>query len=226
MVLRHTLPPAIGSVAIGLVTIMLATIVLVWGGSCRGVPGDGDIRVSGRLVDVETGRSVSRRSFYIHGFDDATGEQVTLDPSEGSEFAFNTTSPIVRLRIVDKEHKYKVYERSHTEWGDGIKLEAALRPTHFVRVHGRVLMGGSKDDLQPVPQSSVIGAMPFVSLDGRHLGYDSSGHYSIRLPREQLELRTTNFGGEVHPKELDLRHVTSNELQLDVTLKNRGYSDE
>lgn len=215
MVLQRAL-----SLAIGLVASLLVVST-----GCSTVPGEGNVRVSGRLVDMETGRDVSRRNMIIHAFDDQAGEQVTLGKAKGSEFVFNTTSPLVRLRIVDTSHEYKLYEGGHIEFGDGIKLEAGLRPTHFVRVHGRVLMGSNHDSLRPIPSSPIIGATPFVHIGDRKLSPDSNGYYSTRLPRRLHRIQTINFGGTVHPYELDLRDYAEDEVQVDVTLKVRGYAD-
>ena len=205
--------------------LVFVAALLFAGCGCSVVPGEGDLRVSGWLVDAETGESVSREDIYIHAYDDTTGEQLTLEHSKSSEFAFDTESSVVRFLIVDKGHKYKKYERVYDLQKDGVELEAALQPTHFVRVSGRVLVGSSKEQLRPIRSSPELGATPFVHLGDERLKLDSSGRYSTRLDRELHRVQRLNFGGEVHPTELDLRGCEKDEFQFDVTLRNIGYSE-
>ncbi len=187
---------------------------------CSGsVPGAGTIRVTGRLVDAETGEPVSRETLYIHASNDATGEQVSLEPADSSDFALHMTAPSIRLRIPDLEHRYELYEEDLVAEAGVLDVEVRLTPTHWIRLHGQVRWRDDAGQLRPLESGNQQVSKALISLGERHLDWGGDGHYSVLVPRELKPFSVVNSGYQIHPKEVDLRGDLGDEYELDLVFK-------
>jgi hypothetical protein len=201
------------------VRVRLALVLAVASGACGSPPGQ-DLRISGRLVDAETGRPVPRTAIYIHAFDDATKRRVTLDPEQGDDsFELTTTWPLVRLRVADTSNEYRLDERTLTVTGAAWDGTIRLVPTHWVLVHGRVLW---RDGTTLRPPSQGDGNVRHAGVSfGRAGGvrHAEDGSFSVRLPRESLPILTIDTNRTPAQKSLDLTGVTGDEFAFDVILE-------
>lgn len=190
------------------------------GSRYRALPGA--VRVIARLIDAETHRPVPRTSLWIHGFNDALDAQASLEPGvDLASFELWLPAPELRLRIVDKTDEYVLFEQRFVADGPRLDLEIALQPTHWIRLHGRVLWddGGT---LRPVGyEGNPVVGPPMISI-GRAGGVhsDDDGRFSIRVPREELETDVISSRLRVHPRRLDLRGATEAERALDLVLRD------
>jgi hypothetical protein len=200
------------------VRALLALVLAVATGAC-GSPSGPSFTVSGRLVDAETGRPVPRTAIYVHAFDDATKRKVSLSPDDDDAFELRTTWPVVRLRVADTSNEYRLDERTLTIAGDAWDGTIRLVPTHRVRVHGRVLW---RDGANLRPPSDGDGTVRHAHVFfGRAGGADHAedGSFSVRLPREALQILTINTGLSPAQKSLDLSAVQGDEFAFDVILE-------
>jgi hypothetical protein len=187
------------------------------GGCARDVVPAGGVRVTGRLVDDTTGKDVPRREFWVHGFSDSVKKQVSLSSAPEPTFSLVLPARDVRLRIADGSNQYRLYEQRFTATSDVLDVEVRLVPTGYVRLHGRVLVrDGAR--VRPPPITGQMGFMPRVHVGPAGLDYREDGSYSARVPRELLAVRTINTPLGIHPKEVDLRGVTTDDHALDFVL--------
>jgi hypothetical protein len=188
-----------------------------------GVPLGSGTRVTGRLVDDETGKPVARSTFYVHAFDDAAKLQVSLDPSDDTDFALTMGGTSVdgrriRLRIPDLSHTYELWESTLEEQDGVLDVEVRLKPTHWVRLHGKVLWRDG-DRLRPIHEGDGNVRHAMVRAGPAGLRPDRDGSYSVKAPRELLPVLTIDTNRSAHPKEIDLRGVTEDEFEVDVVLE-------
>lgn len=179
-------------------------------------------RVTGRLIDDETGKPVARSTFYIHAFDDAAKLQVSLDPDDDTDFSLRVTGTSIdgrkiRLRVPDLSNRYELYEKTFEEQDGVLDVDVRLKPTHWVRLHGKVLWRDGKV-LRPIQEGDGNVRHAQVSAGRAGLRPDSDGNYSVRAPRELLKVLTINTNRAVHPKEIDLSGFKGDEFEQDVTL--------
>jgi hypothetical protein len=199
------------------VRALLALVLAVATGAC-GSPSGPSFTISGRLVDAETGRPVPRTAIYVHAFDDATKRKVSLSPDDDDAFELTTTWPVVRLRVADTSNEYRLDERTLTIAGDAWDGTIRLVPTHRVRVHGRVLW---RDGANLRPPSEGDGGVRHaqVSFGRAGVNHAEDGSYSVRLPREKLDILTINTSGTPVQKTLDLSAVQGDDFAFDVILE-------
>ena len=197
-------------------------------GGCaeQGEPGKG-YTLRGRLLDTETGRPVSRRTVYIHAFNDEVPHQVTLDPADTPEFSLTMPRPAIRLRVYDREHIYALYEATLVATAEVTRNEVRLRPTGWVRLHGKVLW---RDGKRWRPPSEGGGEVRKVFLAFRteagplrpasvYPAHD--GSYSLRAPRERLRVSVVNTSLDLEAQVIDLRGVAGDEVERDIRLVER-----
>ncbi len=203
-------------------TLLPAALSLfLLGAGCGGGAGVGEqdlcVRVTGRLVDDETGRPVSRDAIYIHAFNDEVPYQVSLEPDDETTFELGAPEPNVRLRIADTSNEYELYERTFTVENGALDVEVRLKPTHWVRLHGTVLW---RDGAAPRPLREGDGNVRHgqVSLGRYGLHAQEDGTYATRVPRERFEVLVINTSYSPQPREVDLRGVTGEEHELDFVL--------
>ncbi|QDV09244.1 hypothetical protein Poly30_48010 [Planctomycetes bacterium Poly30] len=198
-------------------TVLLT--LLACAGCNSDVPGSGSIRVSGRLIDAETGQSVSRETFYVHAYVDGTGERVSLDPARGDDFGFRMSQPEIRRLVADKADQYERFEGTFTASGEVLDVDVRLKPTHWVRAHGTVLWRDDKGRLRPLRDGDELVRAARPHIGGRLLHPDADGNYEQLLPRELHELLAINTSYGPVPSEVDLRGVTEEDYPLDVVLE-------
>jgi hypothetical protein len=182
---------------------------------------EGSIRVTGRLVDAETRRPVTRAQIWIHGFNDAFDAQASLEPGpDRNDFELFLPAPDLRLRIADRSDEYALFERLFVAKDGQLDVEIALQPTHWLVLRGRVLWD-DHGTLRPVGRGRhpVVGA-PIIDVfpDG-HLNRDSEGRYEGRVPREELEFSAVSTALRLEPSRLDLRGATEDERELDLIFR-------
>ena len=184
----------------------------------------GGTLVTGRLVDDETGKPVARSSIYVHAFDDAAKLQVSLDPSSDTDFALTMTGLSIdgrkiRVRIPDLSNTYELWEKTFEEQDGTLDLEVRLKPTHWVRLHGKLLWRDASGALRPIQEGdgNVRSAMVSAGRAGIRPGAD--GSYSVKAPRELLPVLTVNTNRTAHPKQIDLSAVTADDFEQDVILE-------
>lgn len=200
----------------------VVALVCVLLASCKGeAPGDGDILVTGRLVDDETGRPVPRTTIYVHAFSDAVRKQVSLDPGEGSEFSLRLPTRNVRLRVADIGDEYALWERTFTVDGDILEQEVRLKPLHWIRLHGRILVDDGTGP-RPLPRGDGgIGSRAMVSFSpGGRMHEDlSDSSYWVRVPRQRVRVSCLNSAEMPTEREIDLTGATEVEREYDVILR-------
>jgi hypothetical protein len=182
----------------------------------------GAVRVTVRLIDAETRRPVPRLELWVHGFNDAIDAQSSLWPGdERSTFELWLPEPEVRLRIADRTDQYELFERRFVAEGQRLDLEVELQPTHWIRLHGRVLWddGGTLRPVGFTPPRKVGNPMISIGPSGE-IDRDGEGRYSVRVPREELTTNVVSSALRVHPPRLDLRGATETERELDLVLRD------
>ncbi|MCE9637681.1 MAG: hypothetical protein K8T90_18430 [Planctomycetes bacterium] len=200
---------------------LVALLALI--GCSGGGPLGSGTEVRGRLIDDETGKPVARSTMYVHAFDDAAKLQVSLDPDDDEEFSLRMTGTSIdgrkiRLRIPDLSNTYELWEQTFEEQDGVLDVDVRLKPTHWVRLHGKVLWRDG-EVLRPLgeeEQGNVRNAQ--VSAGRVGLRPDSAGNYSVNAPRELLKVLTINTNRNAHPKEIDLSGFKGDEFEQDVTL--------
>lgn len=191
--------------------------------ACGGGPFGGGTRVTGRLVDDETGKPVARTTIYVHAFDDAAKLQVSAAPSSATDFALTMTGTSIdgrkiRVRVPDLSNTYELWEKTFEEQDGVLDVDVRLKPTHWVRLHGKVLWRDG-DKLRPLAEGdgNVRHAMVSAGRAGLRPGPD--GTYSVKAPREVLKILTIDTNRSASPREIDLSGVTADDFEQDVTLE-------
>lgn len=185
------------------------------------VAGSGAILVTGRLADADTGQPVSRRTFYVHAFNDAIDKQVSLDPADSSEFALRLREPEIRLRIYDRKDKYRLYEQTFIAKAGVLDVEVRLEPTHWIVLHGRVLWRDGAGLLYPLGEGDGNVRNGDLNVGPHGLEPDEDGNYSVRASRELHQIQSINTNYVHVPKEVDLRGDLGDEHRFDVILEKR-----
>ena len=200
----------------------IVALLLLAGCSAGSSLGSGT-EVRGRLVDAETGKPVPRSTFYVHAFDDAAKLQVSLDPDDDADFSLRMTGTSIdgrkiRLRIPDLSNTYELWEQTFEEQDGVLDVDVRLKPTHWVRLHGKVLWrdGAVLRPLGEEKQGNVRNAQ--VSAGRVGLRPDAAGNYSVKAPRELLKVLTINTNRRAEPSEIDLSAFKGDEFEQDVTL--------
>ena len=129
-------------------------VVLCGCGDEKNGPGTADTsdeyRLSGTLLDAETGEAVPRAGIYVHVFCDEVNLQKTVNPDETkSDFEVLVPKPKVRLRVYDGSHVYALYERTMTLASKTERVEVRLEPTNYIKLRGRVLDGSTGKPIPP-----------------------------------------------------------------------------
>ncbi len=179
-------------------------------------------RVTGRLIDDETGAAVSRTSIYVHAFHDADTTQVSLKPTNDPTFELTIPGDVIRLRIPDLSHEYELFEQTFTAQNGVIDVDVRLTPTHWVQVRGKVLWRDG-DQLRPVSEGdgNVRSARVSMGPGGHALSLGADGSYTRRVPRQLLHVLTVNTNRSPNPREIDLAGFTGDEYEQDVILEPR-----
>jgi hypothetical protein len=189
--------------------------------------GSGAIEVRGRLVDAETGKAVARTQIWVHGFNDEADYEVSLERDEdATSFVLRLPERKVRLRVYDGEHVYALFEKNFMAPASGpLDVEVRLEPTHWIVLHGRVL-NRDGDVLTPVRREESadlrprMGGDPIIGIGpAGSVYYDDDGNYTVRVPRELLEITTLDTNRVANPRQLDLRGVKEDERAWDVILE-------
>lgn len=191
-------------------------------------PGIGPIHVTGRLLDAETGRPVSRAKIWIHGFNDDPADpahrslpkqQRSLAPGDATTFEFNLVEPTIRLRVADGEHVYELFEQELTARDGRLDVDVRLTPTHWVRLHGRVFWR-ENGKLEPfVPTRSRWRGATICLSRGNSPEPDDRGNYSVLVPRELIKVLTIDSPRRVEPHEIDLRAERGDERAQDFVFE-------
>jgi len=185
------------------------------------MPGDGPVLVKGRLLDDETGRPVPRTTIYVHAFSDDVRKSVSLDPGEGSTFSLRLPTRSVRLRVADIGDEYALWERTFALDGDTLDQEVRLKPLHWIRLHGRILVGDDQG-LHPLPRGDGgTGSRALVSFrpGGRMHEDFSDSSYWVRVPRERIRVQCLDSAEMPEKKVIDLTGATEAEREFDVILR-------
>lgn len=159
-----------------------------------------------------------RTAIYVHAFDDATKRKVSLSPDDDDGFELTTTWPVVRLRVADTSNEYRLDERTLTIAGDAWDGTIRLVPTHRVRVHGRVLWRDGTN-LRPPSEGDGRVSHAQVSFGRAGVNHAEDGSFSVRLPRESLQILTINTSLSPAQKSLDLSAVQGDDFAFDVILE-------
>ena len=189
--------------------------------------GTGAFEVRGRLVDAEGGQPVLRKRIWVHGFNDEADCAVSLERDEdASSFVLRLPERKIRLRVSDGEHVYALFEKNFTAPERGpLDVEVRLEPTHWIVLHGRILCRDG-DVLTPVKREASedgrirMGGSPIIVIGpASWVAYDDDGNYSVRVPRELLQITTLDTNRVANPRQLDLRGVKEDERAWDVILE-------
>jgi hypothetical protein len=190
-------------------------------------PGEGPVHVTGRLLDAETGRPVSRKTVWIHGFNDTRPdpkfpnvcEERSLAPDDPTTFAMNLLDPTIRLRVYDKSHAYEMFEVTLVAHDQALDVDVRLRPTHWVRLHGRVFWreGGALKPFVRKPERWKKNQI--VLSPGDSLEPDEDGNFSHLVPRELLKVLLISSERRVTPHEVDLREERGDEHAQDFVFE-------
>lgn len=196
-------------------TVICIAIVAIATMSCSDMRGT---RVSGCIVDDETGRPVAREEIWIHAFDDAAKRQVTLKPSGDTSFALRIEGDPIRLVVADISHAYKRYEKTLTAHDGAINVDVRLEPTHWVRFHGKLSWrDGAR--LRPIREGDGNVSNALIDIGGERLAPDKHGAFSLRLPRERLEVWSLDTSRAAVPRVIDLTGYTGDEYEADLVLE-------
>jgi len=197
--------------------VLAVAAAVTAGGACARDPGGPGTLLTGRLVDGETGRPVSRSTVWIHAFDDVAGRQESLRPSAGSDFALRIEGQEIRLRVADLSNTYELHQETLSARDGAIDVDVRLRPTHWVRLHGTVLWrDGAR--LRPLREGDANVRSAAVQAGRVGLAPDAAGTYSVKVPRELLKVLTINTNRAAYPKEIDLSGFAGDAFEQDVVL--------
>ncbi len=191
-----------------------AALLLV---GCAAEPGT--VRVTGRLIDAETGEPVSRDRIFVHAFNDATEHQVSLKPNSETTFELEMPAPEIRLRIPDLQHAYELFEEDFVAKDGRLEVDVRLQPTHWIQLHGTVLWKDKDGSLRPLNEGD--GNVRKASLSGgRYVGFgtDATGRFATRAPRELIEVLSINTSYQHEPREVDLSDVEADEFEVHFVL--------
>lgn len=207
--------------------VVLTLILLLCSCGCTG-RGAGTVIVTGHVLDAETGKPVAREGIWIHVFRAGSSSPASAEPdADRSDFAIEldtlgsaagTAGTIVRLRVADSTRAYETLEREITLTGGALDIDVRLVPTHWLRLHGRVLWRDGTN-LRPVRDGSPDVENAQVHIGPHNLWAAGSETYSILVPRELLRPSTVNTNHRVVPHEIDLRGATEAERALDLVLE-------
>jgi hypothetical protein len=182
-------------------------------------PHRGTVELSGRLVDGETGKPVSRRRTYMQAFADGSRlPSAKLEPEDTPRFAFNLTGDDIRIEVWDKDGQYERLERTFKLGENSKDVELRLTPARRVLVHGRVLWRDA-GKLRPPAEgdSSVRDAV--VSIGGVSLVLSNDGSFAVRLPRKKLPVMTVNTRRDPIPEVIDLSTTDKSDMEQDIILE-------
>jgi hypothetical protein len=197
------------------VATCLAALLLVLG-ACAGEP---TVRVTGSLIDAETGEAVPRKRIFVHAFNDATGHQVSLRPDGTTSFELEMPAPEIRLRIPDLEHGYELFEEDFVAVDGALHVDVSLQPTHWVRMHGTVLWRDADGKLRPLAAGDPnVRSAQLSANHGVRFFPDASGRYTVRAPRKLLRVLSINTNYVHEPREVDLRGVEADDFEFDLVL--------
>lgn len=199
-----------------LTPLLVLTALLAPG--CAGDASSGTVRVTGRVVDAETGEPIERSHMYVHAFNDATGHQVSLKPTGSSEFELEMPDPEIRLRVPDLSDEYELYEERFVAEDGALDVTVRMQPTHWVRLHGTVLWRDADGTLRPTSEGD--GNVRKARLSAGPVGFDTEddGTYSVRAPRESLKILSINTNYHHTPRVLDLSDVTADDYEFHIVL--------
>lgn len=173
----------------------------------------------GRIVDAETGAPVPRTSIFVHAFDDATKRQVSLKPDDDDAFELTAPAATVRLRVADTSGRYELNQQTFTVTGGAWDGTIRLVPTHFVRLHGRILWRDG-DRLRPPSEGDGRVVNAFLGIGGKSGVYPKEdGSYSVRVPRELIRILPVNTSLGPNPATLDLAGFEGDEKEYDIILE-------
>jgi hypothetical protein len=191
--------------------------------ACAAEPPPGGVRVSGRILDDETGQPVAREWIYVHGFSDDAGAQVSLDPDSGdTSYSVDLPTRNVRLRIADVSKKYELWQQTLTATGPTLEQDVRLKPTHFVTVKVSVKW---RDGTTLRPISDGDGGVRHAQLSfagadaGQTMRRDDDGSYTLRLPRKAMKILLINTNRRVTPDVIDLTDVKADETEAVFVLE-------
>jgi hypothetical protein len=203
---------------------MILAILGVSVAACAGdaPPADG-VRVTGRIVDAESGLAVPRDHVFVHGFSDDVKAQVSLRPETGTApFSLDLPTRNVRLRVADTTKQYELWEQTFTADAATLDREVRLVPTHWVLVHVGVRWRDG-DKLRPLEEGdgNVRKASLAFSPSADSSSYDHMGSssYSVRLPRRKYDVLLINTNRSVSPKTFDLSGVAGEETTAEFVLE-------
>src|SRR5262245_35795805 len=188
-------------------------------GCAAGSAPAGTVTIRGRLVDAETGERVARTTIFVHAIDDANGGVVTAKPDAADSFELAGLPPTVRLRVADTSDRYRLNEQQVTVPGESLDTTISLVPTHWVRLHGRVLWRDG-ERLRPPSEGDGDVVHGFLCIGPKYgIRPEKDGSYSVRVPREVVEIAKVNTSRSPSPHTVDLREVAGDEKELDIILE-------
>lgn len=191
------------------------------GNDGNGTPNTSDYRLSGRVLDADTGEEVSRETLYLHFFSDDVKLKKTLNPEPGSRYEVLMPQAKVRVRVSDKERRYALFEETIDLASKAESYDIKLKPTNYIRLHGTV-----KEDGKPVPPSDGTPGdrvMLYFESDGKPIAGPippaSDGTYSLRVPRGPIKILTVNTAKKPKNDTVDLTGNTNDSHAFDIELE-------
>jgi hypothetical protein len=203
--------------------VALAAVALAAAACAAEPPPPSGVRVSGRILDSETGLPVPRDHVWVHGFSDDAGAQVSLKPESGdAPFSLDLPTRSVRLRVVDASRKYEVWERTLSADGPSLETDVHLVPTHLVLVHV-IVRWRDGAALRPLSDGDGNVRQAMLSFSDTGSGSDvehaGAGEYSLRLPRKTLRVLVVDTNRHATPNTLDLSGFQGDETTAEFVLE-------
>jgi hypothetical protein len=127
-------------------------------------------------------------------------------------------TPNIRLRIADKEDAYGLYEERFVGRDRALDVEVRLKPTHWIRLHGRVLWR-DRERLRPFHEGDKLVLSAIINVGPSEIRVHEDSTYSVRVPRELVDVMTLDTNRGAHPRTIDLRGTSEVERPLDIVLE-------
>jgi hypothetical protein len=200
-------------------------------GGCGDSDGPGDVdtsgqcRVSGRLLADEGGAEVSRETLYVHLYADGVGLHKTINPGPGTTFEALMPQGEVRVRVFDADHVYALFEDVVKLAGATQTLELRLKPSNYIRLHGRVLDAATGEPITPSDPDGTAGST--VAFYFQHSGMPlhtgtvspaADGSYSLKVPRGVITILAVNTAKKLKLDTVDLTGDAGDDRTFDIEL--------
>lgn len=191
-------------------------------------PSSRPYEVEGRLLDAETGAEVSARTIYLHFFCDEVKWKLSLDPEDTPYYAVKVPRARVRVRAHDQERTYAAFERELVLEEGKQTFDIRLQPTHYVRLHGRVVDGATGKPIPPATPGERETLGDRVLFYFQHEGVPchpgtvapaDDGSYALKVPRGVIKILAVNTAQRLKVSEVDLTGIEGDEHVFDIVLE-------